>query len=93
MNRSSMSLRTMALVAALCAMATSQSARADWSDNFNGGLQQFWQYGSVDGGGNPSASFSGGVVNDQLVFADTNAASAGGAGAGVLEWTKVHSSA
>jgi hypothetical protein len=79
MNRSSMALLTMALVATFGAVATSQSARADWSDNFNGGFQQFWQFGSVDAGGNPSPTFNAASINDQLVMADSLSAVGGGA--------------
>ncbi len=82
MNRFPLILIGMGLVATFCTVSSTPLAQADWSDNFNGGFEQFWQFGSVDGGGLPSASFSGGVVNDQLVLADPNAAASGGAGAG-----------
>ena len=52
---------------------------ADYSDNFNGGLQQPWQFGQLDGLGMPSPTASLGVVDDQLVFTDSNPADIGGA--------------
>jgi len=82
MIRSTASFFILASFVLLSSLALSPSASADWSDNFNGGLQQSWQFGSVDGAGNPSATFTGGATGDQLVMSDTNAAAAGGAGAG-----------
>jgi hypothetical protein len=51
---------------------------ADWSDNFNGGLQQVWQFGNVEG----SNTFSAGSVNNRLVLTDTRSPSQGGAATG-----------
>ena len=71
-------------VTSLCIVTGALPARADWSDNFDGGLQlgALWQFGSVDGVGDPSATFTADSVNDQLVMTDTMSAATGGAGAG-----------
>ncbi len=44
---------------------------ADWSDNFNGGLQQPWVFGNFDPLGGSSGTFSAGSVNNELVLTDS----------------------
>ncbi len=88
MIRSSMSLLALA-VAALCCLAISSPAVADWSEDFNGStLNDLWFFGSQTGGGPPSPTFSPNdqgsnypeaIVNNQLQMADTNTVVAGGA--------------
>lgn len=65
------------------------SAQADWSEDFNGStLQNNWFFGSINGLGSPSATFSpnnqganypDAIVNNQLQMADTNSVATGGA--------------
>jgi hypothetical protein len=55
------------------------AAAADYSDNFDGGLQEPWIFGNFDGLGMPSATATASVVNDQLVFTDPLTAAVGGA--------------
>ena len=80
------------LAALLITVVGAESAKADKFDDFNGGFQEIWQFGSVDAGGNPSGSFNGGqVINDQLVLADPNSAAAGGAATGFGVLTEIFS--
>ncbi len=70
------------LLAVLCVGGVATTASADWSDNFDGGLQETWLFGSVAGNGNPSSTFSATSTNNQLLMTDSLPATAGGAGAG-----------
>lgn len=66
------------LAVVLCGLP---SARADWSDSFNGGaFEQFWQFGS-DGG--DAGTFLGGqIIDDQLVLTASATPGDGGAQTG-----------
>jgi hypothetical protein len=58
--------------------ATNAPLRGDWSDNFNGGLQQVWQFG--DPSNRPG--FTAGAVNGRLVITSSNTPAAGGSSTG-----------
>jgi hypothetical protein len=81
MNRTTFSC-LFTILALLCLGRFAATAAADWSDNFDGGFQQAWLFGSVAGGGNPSPTFSATASNGQLVMTDSLPATAGGAAAG-----------
>lgn len=67
------------LAVALCCGVTN-TVQADWSDNFNGGFQEFWQFGSD--GGDANTFLGGQVINDQLVLTADTTPDAGGAQTG-----------
>jgi hypothetical protein len=71
-----------AVAAFCCWFSWCGSADADWSDNFNGGLQQTWNFGNLDGSQAPSGSFQAGSVNNTLVLTDPTTAQFGGAAIG-----------
>lgn len=54
-------------------------ASGDWSDNFDGGLQQPWQFVNFNDIFEPSATFSASSVGDRLVVTDPTIAFDGGA--------------
>ena len=62
---------------------SSQSTFADWTDNFDGGFQQTWDFGNLNGDLDaPSGSFVAEVDNDTLLLADPTSAASGGAALG-----------
>ncbi len=65
-----------AIVAAAISMSFAQSAHADWVDDFDGGFDQFWQFGSD--GGNATTFPGGQIINDQLVLTSTETPDDGG---------------
>ena len=71
-----LSWTTAILMAAGLCLAT--AARADWTEDFNGSFDQFWQFGAQDGDTN---TFLGGqIINDQLVLTADASPSEGGVG-------------
>jgi hypothetical protein len=78
MNHIIWHLRVKCIGVAALALGCTLPVHADWSDNFNGGFQQSWQFGNVE----TSSTFSAGVVNDQLVLTDTTDPDFGGAKTG-----------
>ena len=75
MKRITRQVQLKCLGVAAIALACTLPVHADWSDNFNGGLQQAWQFGTLE----ISSTFSAGAVNDQLVLTDTTVPGDGGA--------------
>lgn len=71
----------LSLLVALGVSITPSVGFADWSDNFDGGLQAAWQFGSVNGLGVPSPTFSATSTNNQLLMTDSVPAAPTGAGA------------
>lgn len=57
-------------------------AKADWTDNFDGGFQQSWNFGNVNGANGVSGTFQAASVNDTLVLTDPNPVATGGAAIG-----------
>lgn len=86
-----MPISTVAALVLSC-FASSPSAQADWSEDFNGStLQNTWFFGSTAGTGSPSASFEpndqlnnypDALVNNQLQLSDPNSVAGGGAANG-----------
>lgn len=75
-------------VALLALFLLSHSANADWSDDFDGGLQQAWTFHSISGGNATSSpTFSGSSDVNRLRLNDTTAGVNNGAayGFGVVE--------
>ena len=71
------------LVVACClGVATTH---ADWSENFNGGFQNTWEFTSFDalGGQDTSTTFSANIFNDILVMSDSTPGDFGGAVGGL----------
>ncbi len=72
-----------ALTISLWLVAGGAMLHADWSDNFDGGLQQNWVFQGVNlVTGMPSATFSAGSVDDVLEVADSSTILAGGVNVG-----------
>ncbi len=74
------------------------TARADWVDTFNGGFDQTWVSGGVNGVGGASGTFSFAVDNNILKMTDPTTAALGGAASGfgfvpAESFSEVHMSA
>ncbi len=74
---SSLELATIAITL-IGVFGSHSSARADWSDNFDTGLQQIWQFGDPDS----RPGFSAGAVNGNLVITNSNPPANGGSSTG-----------
>lgn len=59
------------------------SSKGDWFDNFNGGLQQDWNFGSFTANQTPSNTFQAGSFNNALVLTDPTSVFSGGAALGI----------
>lgn len=82
-RRQRLSFRGPIFMAAMCISLFTFSVNADWADNFDGGLQQAWQFNSINAmQTGASATFSATSVDDALLVTDTVPGSANGAAVG-----------
>ena len=69
-------------IALMMFLIATVTARADWTDTFDGGFDQTWVSGNVNGVGGASGTFSFAVDNDILKMTDPTVAAVGGAASG-----------